>query len=186
MLPRRSMPGSTLAAKEWLRTRGLKAYRSGAGQESSPEEETPSSLDALPDEVLLVMLDKAASGEYNDACDSVTKWCGMDKRRNGLCRAAGQRQWDEMTTRIFGPNAPTLVANDPMKNFFALCKSEYVERRKARVQAYAERFAIEVFEEPLSSFDPDNWTEDSEYDYDVTDEHLAMCIGIVQLMPLHG
>ena len=126
-----------MKGEEYLRSRGYggmrqilnDSYERNRRARAEPEEETPSPLDALPDDVLLNMLDKAASGEYDDACDAVTKWCGLDKRRNGLCRAAGERQWGEMTARIFGANAPTLVADDPMNNFFALCKRE--ERNRA-------------------------------------------------------
>ena len=123
--------------------------------DAESEKEPPSRLDELPDEVLLVMLNQAANGEYDEACDSVTKWCSMDKRRNDLCRTAGERQWGEMTTRIFGANTPTLVAGDPMNNFFALCKREQRERALKHAKEFDheryERYEDEKQEEFLNA-----------------------------------
>jgi len=98
------------------------------------------------DDELREVLNQIVSGNPKEACRAAANWCALNKRHYDACREGGAL-WTDLTTRIFGANAPTIDdSGNAQKNFYALCARAAAYRRAARrIEDHPEDLNVQVF-----------------------------------------
>lgn len=85
------------------------------------------------DDTLQMILEAMGKGGVKGSCAAASRWCALNNRHRSMCEQGGDAMWTELTTSIFGANAP--VINDSgsaQKNFYALCAREYTSRMRLK------------------------------------------------------